>query len=141
MGRTNGMNIVAYSGGVDSSLVALLVHRAFPSNSMACLGVSASLPSEQLKLARGVAAHIGIALREVTPGEGVNPEYVANQGQSCYHCKAHLYTALEVLAAAVGGEANMKGARGKLSLFNGTNSDDTKDATRVGLAAAKVDLP
>lgn len=81
-------NVVAFSGGVDSSLVAYLVHRAYPGNSMACLGVSASLPSDQLLLARRVAGFIGIPLQEVTPGEAMHPEYVANQGRSCYQCKA-----------------------------------------------------
>lgn len=54
-----GVNIVAFSGGVDSSLVAALVHEAFPRNSLACVGVSAALPEAQLQLARRVANHIG----------------------------------------------------------------------------------
>ena len=88
MGVHGGKNIIAFSGGVDSSLVAYLVHRAFPTNSVACLGVSAALPQEQLELARQVASVIGIPLEEVRPGEESNPEYIANKGQSCYHCKA-----------------------------------------------------
>lgn len=54
-----GKNIIAFSGGVDSSLVACLVHQVFPQNSLACIGVSAALPAAQLKLARDVANHIG----------------------------------------------------------------------------------
>lgn len=54
-----GKNVVAFSGGVDSSLVAALVHEVFPGNTMAYVGVSASLPAAQLQLARRVAAHIG----------------------------------------------------------------------------------
>lgn len=55
-----GKNIVAFSGGVDSSLVACLVHEVFPQNSHACVGVSAALPAAQLQLARDVAKHIGV---------------------------------------------------------------------------------
>jgi len=142
-------NVVAFSGGVDSSLVAYLVHQAFPGNSMACLGVSASLPVDQLMLARRVAGVIGIPLQEVSPGEGEHEEYVANQGRSCYQCKvtahsglhvfgcpvllrfgcnpqrrqAHLYTALEVLAASLGGEQRLRGAS---SLEGGTIQQGAK---------------
>lgn len=55
----DGKNIVAFSGGVDSSLVAALVHDAFGSTSQACVGVSSALPAAQLHLARSVASHIG----------------------------------------------------------------------------------
>lgn len=55
----DGKNIVAFSGGVDSSLVAALVHHVFPGSSQACVGVSSALPAAQLDLARRVASHIG----------------------------------------------------------------------------------
>lgn len=55
----DGKNIVAFSGGVDSSLVAALVHHVFPGSSQACVGVSSALPAAQLSLARSVASHIG----------------------------------------------------------------------------------
>lgn len=58
-GVSEGKNIIAFSGGVDSSLVAALVHQAFPNNSLACVGVSAALPAAQLHLARSVANRIG----------------------------------------------------------------------------------
>lgn len=58
-GAADGKNLVAFSGGVDSSLVAALVHQVFPDNSLACLGVSAALPGAQLHLARSIARHIG----------------------------------------------------------------------------------
>lgn len=56
---SDGKNIVAFSGGVDSSLVAALVHHVFPGSSQACVGVSSALPTAQLDLARSVASHIG----------------------------------------------------------------------------------
>ncbi|RHY99691.1 hypothetical protein DYB31_003436 [Aphanomyces astaci] len=81
-GSSKHVNIVAYSGGVDSSLVAALVHRVFPENSIACLGVSAALPQDQLLLARNVASAIGIPLWEARTSEGNDPRYVENKGQS-----------------------------------------------------------
>ncbi|RHZ40399.1 hypothetical protein DYB26_016357 [Aphanomyces astaci] len=80
-GSSKHVNIVAYSGGVDSSLVAALVHRVFPENSIACLGVSAALPQDQLLLARNVASAIGIPLWEARTSEGNDPRYVENKGQ------------------------------------------------------------
>jgi len=162
-GTSTGTNLIAYSGGVDSSLVAALVRQVFPSNSVACIGLSASLPDNQLILARQVAAHIGIPLREVPTYEGSAPEYVANRGMSCFHCKNHLYTALQAVAAVAGTHMNgplssnflhssQKGSTETLqhvklngadasapsvvALFNGTNADDSRDPTRVGLKAA-----
>lgn len=63
-GTRTGLNVVAFSGGIDSSLVAALVHHEFPGRSLACIGLSAALPRSQLVLAREVAQHIGIHLRE-----------------------------------------------------------------------------
>lgn len=150
---------MAYSGGVDSSLVAALVKRAFPTNSFACIGLSASLPSAQLSLAREIAAYIDIPLKEVTTTEGDAPEYVANRGLSCFHCKTHLYTALQAVAAEAqnyreevhharkttslrtdtGDKAREKNTDPSVvvTLFNGTNAEDRQDPTRVGLKAAR----
>ena len=95
-------NIVAFSGGVDSSLVAALVQEAHPRTSVACIGRSAALPTAQLELARQVAAQIGIELQEVATEEGKNPEYVANDGMACFHCKTELYSTLEAVARFAG---------------------------------------
>ena len=94
------MHVVAFSGGVDSSLVAHVVHRAFGAGDdddddddddlsgasprcVAAIGVSPSLPQSQLQIARDVAAHIGIPLWELPTNEGDIPEYVANAGAVC----------------------------------------------------------
>eukprot|EP00903_Cladosiphon_okamuranus_P011299 g10654.t1 len=161
----DGKNIVAFSGGVDSSLVASLVNHVFPGSSQACIGVSSALPAAQLDLARSVASQIGIPLTEVSTAEGSDPDYIANEGQSCFHCKTHLYSALEAVAAQAGLESRQGSAvassssfaavdrhqaiagpsgfeveeegRRKVVLFNGTNKDDKRDTTRVGLKAAE----
>ncbi|TYZ59023.1 hypothetical protein PybrP1_005248 [[Pythium] brassicae (nom. inval.)] len=97
-----GAHVVAYSGGVDSSLAAALVHLAFPRSAVACLGVSPALSRQQLTQARAVASQLQLPLWEFETAEGANAEYVANRGESCYHCKTTLYDTIgrvAVLAA------------------------------------------
>ena len=166
------LHVVAFSGGVDSSLSAYLVHRAFGNGNgdgdgdgdrcvpgdgiararrgcVAAIGVSPALPAAQLAVARDVAAAIGVELWEVPTDEGDVPEYVANEGESCLHCKNTLYSTLRAVAdaaaRAVGdgdgdGDARVPGdVPGDVSdvaLYNGTNADDLTDPTRLGLLSA-----
>jgi len=120
---------VAYSGGVDSSLVAALLQRVHGSKALAVLGVSSSLPNEQRALAHRVAEQIGIVVKEVSTKEGDEEQYVKNEGMACFSCKSSLYSSL----LAVFEEE----ARDGVVLYNGTNADDVHDPTRVGLLAAK----
>ncbi|GMH76183.1 hypothetical protein TrRE_jg5115 [Triparma retinervis] len=124
-------HIVAFSGGVDSSLALALTSRAFPKTTKAVIGLSAALPATQLELARDVASIVGVPLTEQHTEEGENEEYVANAGMSCYHCKTALYTALSSVLHHVDAHTT-----GTLTLYNGTNLDDLSDPTRVGLLAA-----
>ncbi len=130
-GTSSGHNIIAFSGGVDSSLVAHAVHEIFPNNSTACLAVSPSLSSVQYELARVVSHHIGIPLLEIETHEVENPDYIANEGTSCYHCKSELYSVMNSLYQHIGHRYN-----GSFVMFNGTNADDKLDPTRLGLKAA-----
>ena len=131
LGLRDGRNLVAFSGGVDSALVAHAVHRTFPDSAVACLGISASLPAEQQRMAADIAEYIGITLRRIATSEGGHPDYVANEGMSCYFCKTSLYETMRALGAAI------DPAEGPFVLFNGTNADDALDPTRVGLQAAR----
>ena len=146
-------HVVAFSGGVDSSLCAYLVHRAFggvggsdeekgigagaKKNAYAAVGVSPSLPSSQLEMARNIAQSIGIPLRAVHTNEGAVPAYVANEGESCLHCKNELYATLNAVAldAKSGFSATSKDPVLVL-MYNGTNLDDRADPTRLGLMSA-----
>ncbi len=136
-------NIIAFSGGVDSSLVAALVHKTFHNaNSSigqggdvkAVIGVSSSLPKRQLLLAQNVASSIGIELVEVRTTEGSDETYIENNGQACFVCKTHLYSALEAVSKKASEMSN--GSTRDVILYNGTNKDDTQDNTRLGLVAA-----
>ena len=130
LGTRAGRNLVAFSGGVDSALVAHAVREVYPASAIACIGVSDSLPAEQRQAAEELASQIGIPLRFVPTNEGAHPEYVANQGMSCYFCKTSLYGSMSALVDALAAEV------GPTVLFNGSNADDLQDPTRVGLKAA-----
>jgi pyridinium-3,5-biscarboxylic acid mononucleotide sulfurtransferase len=128
----HGKNVVAFSGGVDSSLVAKLVYMSFPTNSYAILGVSSSLSQSQYDLAQEVSKGINIPLIEVKTNEGDKEEYIKNEGNSCYVCKTHLYTSLNQVVQYISSQSSHDFP---IVLFNGTNKDDTYDTTRVGLKA------
>jgi len=124
-------HMIAYSGGIDSSVVAALVHRSKrrqEETATAVLGISPAVPADQIALAEQVAKVIGIPLEQVQTTEGSDVTYIENSGQACLACKTHLYTCLEMIA---GHHTNI-GKR----LYNGTNADDRKDPTRLGLIAA-----
>jgi uncharacterized protein len=116
--------LVAYSGGVDSALVAAVAAQELGERAVAVTAVSASLPRSERAAARAFATTHGIAHVEVATDELDRPEYVANGGDRCYHCKSALFDALAPLAA-------LSGARIAL----GTNTDDLGDH-RPGQAAA-----
>ena len=121
---TDGV-VVAYSGGVDSTLVAAVAARALGDAALAVTAVSPSLPPGEAHHARRVATELGIRHRLVRTGETDNPEYLANGTDRCYHCKTELY---EVLAR-VAEEA------GAATVVSGANLDDLGDF-RPGLLAA-----
>lgn len=118
--------IVAFSGGVDSCVVAQAAFKALGiERAIAAIAVSPSLARRELKIAEKVAREIGIELQFIQTEEFDNPEYVANDGRRCFHCKTELYTHLKALANRTGIE----------TLLNGTNLDDFSDY-RPGLQAA-----
>jgi len=124
---------VAFSGGVDSSVVAACVRKMAPERTLAVAvtGVSASLPRAQLLQAKRIASEeIQIQHRLVETQESFERDYVENMGRACFACKKTLYGTME--SSMIGG--NIVGEDGVL--FNGTNKDDVRDATRLGIRAA-----
>lgn len=142
--RQDKHHILAFSGGVDSSLVAqlLCMSRETDERVTAVLGVSAAVPQSQVQLAQQVAQHINVDLQTVSTTEGSDDTYIANAGQACYACKTHLYRTmqsifLQATDSHVSKRSNVHERHAQLLFYNGTNADDLLDPTRLGLIAAK----
>jgi pyridinium-3,5-biscarboxylic acid mononucleotide sulfurtransferase len=87
---------VAFSGGVDSSvLLALAVRALGPDHVVAILGVSPSLAADERSAAHTVARHIGVTVVEVDTHEGERAAYRANGPDRCFHCKDELFSRID----------------------------------------------
>ena len=94
--------LVAFSGGVDSGLVARLAHDALGKDALAAIADAESLARSDLEAARASAEEIGIPVRTVRVSELANPSYAANPRDRCYFCRTELGTALVRLARDLG---------------------------------------
>ena len=134
MGSNIPQHLIAFSGGVDSSLTTALVHQAHDTGRehvQAVLGVSPAVPAEQVDLAIRVAPHLRVELQQVPTTEGQDETYLANDGKACLACKTHLYSTLQAIVQ------HSTDAHESFRIYNGTNADDQRDPTRLGLIAAR----
>ncbi|MEI2581505.1 ATP-dependent sacrificial sulfur transferase LarE [Scytonema sp. PRP1] len=118
--------MIAYSGGVDSTLVAKIAYDILGDRALAVTAVSPSLLPEELEDASIQAATIGIPHQIIQTHEMENPNYTSNPVNRCYFCKSELHDTLKPLAIKLGYPY----------VVDGVNADDLHDY-RPGIQAAK----
>jgi len=122
--------LVAFSGGVDSSVVAALAHDALGADAVACTARSETLPAAELEEARAVAAEIGIRHETVAFSELDSEAFVENDDDRCYHCRSMRLGAMFDRARDLG----------IATVCDGTNASDPGGGHRPGLrAVAELD--
>lgn len=118
--------LIAYSGGIDSTLVAKIAYDVLGDRALAVTAVSPSLLPEELEAAKIQAVDIGILYKLVETHEMNNPNYTTNPINRCYFCKSELHDTLKPLAIQ----------EGYPYVVDGVNADDLRDY-RPGIEAAK----
>ena len=121
---------VAFSGGVDSSVLLALAARVLgPADTVAVLGVSPSLADSERRAAHAVADFIGVAVVEVPTYEQDLPAYQANGPDRCFHCKDELFSRID---------ESVVGTQRLDAVAYGENADDVRRPDRPGSLAARA---
>lgn len=123
--RSYGSCAVAFSGGIDSTVVAKAAQLALGDAAVAVTGTSASLAAGELDEARELARLIGIRHEVIDTREFDNPDYLRNASDRCYHCKTELYNQIDAIVERLNVAV----------VLNGANVDDSGDY-RPGMRAA-----
>lgn len=118
--------VVAYSAGVDSTLLLRVAHEVLEDRVLAATGLSDTYPEEEMEEARKLAGELGVDHVMVRTEELTDPRYAMNSHQRCFFCKNELYSRLQQVAIE----------RGFAVVADGTNAEDLEDF-RPGLRAAR----
>ena len=122
--------LVAYSGGIDSTLLAFAAHAVLGENTAAVLASSDTYPGREAVAARDLAATLGFRLVEVETSELADPRFAANAPDRCYHCKSELFGLLQSVA----------NVQGLAHVADGSNADDLSDHRPGRRAASENDV-
>jgi len=121
-----GSAVVAFSGGIDSTLVLAVANKVIGKRILAVTAKSDSVPERELQAAQELTQTLNIKHKVVKTEEMSSPNYLKNPANRCYYCKSELYTKLATVASQY-----------KITnIINGINLDDLGDH-RPGITAAK----